>query len=73
MPCYVLRDADGGAIGLVCGKFGPPCADCGGIAGFLCDYPLANGRACNRVMCARCGTEVATDTHYCRAHKDARA
>jgi len=46
MPCYLLRNKDGKPMGHVCGNLGPHCGCCGGVSGFLCDYPVGEGKTC---------------------------
>jgi hypothetical protein len=66
MPCYTIRNQNGSAI--LCGNLGPPCFKCGDVGGFLCDFPVAAGKTCDRSMCGSCAHAVAPDTHYCDAH-----
>lgn len=65
--CRVKDRGDGGAF-FVCGELGEHCADCAGVAEFLCDYPVGDGKTCDRPMCADHAREVAPDVHYCDAH-----
>ncbi len=68
MPCYLLRNKDGQPMGHVCGNLGPHCGCCGGVSGFLCDYPVGEGKTCDRPLCDHCAAEVAPDVHYCPGH-----
>ena len=52
----------------ICGDLGPHCAECAGVGGNLCDYPVGNDKTCDRPLCDDHATEVAPDVHYCRAH-----
>lgn len=50
------------------GDFGPHCADCGGVGDFLCDYPVGDGKTCDRSMCGDHAHEIGIELHYCDAH-----
>lgn len=55
----------------LCGNLGEHCADCGdvsGVSGFLCDYPVGEGKTCDRPMCEAHANEIAPDLHYCIQH-----
>ncbi|MGL5432488.1 MAG: hypothetical protein ACRDBJ_06380 [Plesiomonas shigelloides] len=65
---YLLRDKYGNTIGHISGNFGEPCADCEALAETLCDYPVGDGKTCDRHLCGVHGTEVAPDVHYCEGH-----
>lgn len=53
----------------MCGKLKlPPCADCLDIGNFLCDYPVGDGKTCDRSMCASHAHEIAPEIHYCDGH-----
>lgn len=69
MPCYLERQPDGG-IAFLCGNLGPHCtADgCAAVSGYLCDFPVAEGRTCDLPLCASHAYEVAPNLHYCPAH-----
>jgi hypothetical protein len=64
MPCYHIPG------GIICGKLGQHCRDCGEVSGFLCDYPVGD-KTCNRPMCEEHATQVGRNRHYCRLHKNA--
>src|SRR3546814_13169402 len=34
----------------------------------LCDYPVGDGKTCDRPLCEDHSHEVAHDTYYCRGH-----
>lgn len=68
MPCYSLHDKDGKQIGHLCGNLGEHCACCGGVSGYLCDFPVGEGKTCDRPLCGRCAAEVAPEVHYCSGH-----
>jgi hypothetical protein len=67
MPCYVTKSSDGGNL-FMCGDLGPHCADCAGFGDYLCDYPVGNGKTCDRAMCDNHATEIAPEVHYCAGH-----
>lgn len=60
----------GGLISLH-GDLGPHCADCSGVGDFLCDYPVGDGKTCDRPMCDRHVTVIGPEMHYCKAHAQA--
>ena len=64
MSCYYK---DGMTM---CGDLGPHCADhrCAWAAEYLCDYPVGNGKTCDRPLCSDHAYEVAPDIHYCAQH-----
>ena len=67
MPCYVKKSSDGGPL-FICGDLGPHCADCAGFGDFLCDYPVGDGKTCDRPLCDDHANEIAPDLHYCAGH-----
>jgi len=67
MPCYLVPMKDGGQM-FMCGNLGDHCADCGDVSGFLCDYPVGDGKTCDRPMCEAHANEIAPDLHYCIQH-----
>lgn len=66
MPCYVKKQPGGNLF--VCGDLGEHCADCGCLGEFLCDYPVGDGKTCDRSLCLDHAHEIAPDTHYCAPH-----
>ncbi len=68
MPCYAIFDNNGKQVARLTGDLGPSCGACGGIADFLCDYPVGEGLTCDRPVCERHAGEVAPDIHYCPGH-----
>lgn len=46
-----------------CGENG-----CGGLALNLCDYPILNGKTCDRKLCRKHSHEINKNHHYCTAH-----
>jgi hypothetical protein len=74
--CHVVQTPEGAA--LVCGsrrhntRDVKPCfvKDCPGNADKLCDYPVAEGKTCDRPCCLRHSRPVKgkEDTDYCLEH-----
>lgn len=67
MPCYTGHTKDGGQF-FMCGNLGPHCSYCGDVGTILCDYPVGNGKTCDRHICENHANEVADDIHYCHSH-----
>lgn len=67
MGCYTFKTKDGGH-GFMCGDFGPHCADCSQLGEFLCDYPVGDGKTCDRAICEDHANEIAPEIHYCAGH-----
>lgn len=68
MPCYQFKTSDGGK-GFMCGYLGPHCACCADAGDFaLCDFPVGEGKTCDRPLCEEHAHEVAPDLHYCDSH-----
>ena len=75
MACGRITMPGGGKM-WVCGdlnshneKINAFCGDCGDYgAGFLCDFPVGEGKTCDRSLCEDCAVEVAPDIHYCSVH-----
>lgn len=66
MPCY-FKDEPGGRV-FMCGDLGAHCAECGWFGDYLCDYPVGDGKTCDRQLCEGHANEIAPDLHYCAAH-----
>lgn len=67
MPCYPFTTPQG-ATGIICGKLGPRCSVCGGVAAFLCDFPVRRGGTCDLRLCVEHALEIAEDHHFCPGH-----
>ena len=67
MTLYLLRLKDK-STGFLTADFGPPCAECGDVPEFLCDYPVGKEKTCDRPLCEFHANEVAPDIHYCPSH-----
>lgn len=52
----------------ITGNLGDHCSDCSGFGEYLCDYPVGDGKTCDRKMCDDTANEVAHEIHYCNAH-----
>lgn len=50
------------------GDLGPHCTECLAPSEVLCDYPVGDGKTCDRPLCDEHCHGVANDTHYCRDH-----
>lgn len=57
-----------GSFTHVKGRLGKPATCCGWVTEFLCDYPVGEGKTCDRRLCEDHAHEVAPDIHYCSAH-----
>ena len=55
---------------IMCGDFDdlPLCTECGCAADNLCDYPVGEGKTCDRDICDDHSHEIADNLHYCAAH-----
>lgn len=68
MPCYVIYDEKRNPVGHICGRLGQHCVDCGDVGTNLCDFPVGDGKTCDRAICDFHAHEVAPNVHYCDAH-----
>lgn len=68
MACYVMYDEKRNPVGHMCGELGPHCADCGDAGDNLCDYPVGDGKTCDRNICDFHSREIAPNMHYCDQH-----
>lgn len=63
MPCYKIEN------GFMCGSFDEPhCFECAGFGDFLCDYPVGEGKTCDRPMCDKHRNNIAPEMDYCDHH-----
>lgn len=53
---------------ILCGNLGEKCVACGWVGEFLCDYPVGDGKTCDRSLCEEHAHEVGPDLHYCADH-----
>lgn len=58
----------GAALMHINGDLGPHCTECAAPSENLCDYPVGDGKTCDRPLCDEHSKGVASDTHYCRDH-----
>lgn len=64
----LLKDGDVGQTMFICGDLGAHCCDCAGVGEFLCDYPVGEGKTCDRSLCSEHASEIAPEIHYCHTH-----
>jgi len=38
------------------------------VGDFLCDFPVGDGKTCDRPICPDHATEIAPEIHYCAGH-----
>lgn len=50
------------------GDLGPHCARCADVGDNLCDYPVGEGKTCDRPICDTHAHEIAPNLHYCDGH-----
>lgn len=72
MPCFGFQDPKTGARGIICtprGR-GKKCfaQGCPGRAHWLCDFPTAEGKTCDRNICDRHRRGVGPGKDYCLEH-----
>ena len=67
--CYAKsRESEVGSQVFICGDLGDHCADCLGFGDFLCDYPVGDGKTCDRLMCDDHANQIGEEIHYCETH-----
>jgi hypothetical protein len=54
--------------GFMCGKGLVACRECGNLADYLCDMPIAPGKTCDAPLCDTCAHVVGEDKHLCPFH-----
>lgn len=64
MPCYMKTDGSQ----FLCGNLGEHCSECAWVAEYLCDYPVGDGKTCDRQLCETHANEIAPSLHYCAGH-----
>lgn len=67
MPCY-MKDTPSGRLFACSEVVSERCADCSWFADFACDYPVGDGKTCDRLICGDHAREVAPGVHYCPGH-----
>lgn len=45
------------------------CCSCKGYAGLQCDYPIAEGKTCDKHVCRSCARAIGPDVDYCPFHR----
>lgn len=65
---YAATARDVGSRIFISGDLGPHCTECMAPGENLCDYPVGEGKTCDRSLCDEHSKGVANDTHYCRDH-----
>jgi len=43
----------------MCGDLGDNCAECGWVGDYLCDFPVGEGKTCDRPLCETHANEIA--------------
>lgn len=62
------RSSEVGGAMFICGDLGDHCADCMALGEFLCDYPVGDGKTCDRPICRDHSHEIGHEIHYCNGH-----
>ena len=70
MPCHTMK-ISGGGYAIVCtrGRKAKPCAFCGKPSDKLCDWPVGNGKTCDKPCCVKCSRHVGPDQDFCKDHE----
>ena len=68
MVCETVKTGDGYAIVCSRGRRKPPKCACGRPSTKLCDWPTANGKTCDKPLCAGCAVHVGRDRDHCPDH-----
>lgn len=70
MGCETLTDENGHVVGFICahGRSREKCWKCGRPASLLCDYPVGEGKTCDKPLCRACAIHVGHDRDYCPDH-----
>lgn len=74
MACRIMTNKDGRFVGFACGRGHPqqPAQNCQACltrrASKRCDWPVGDGRTCDRWLCDRCARHVSPDLDYCPHH-----
>lgn len=72
MPCQVIKRE--GFTAIACSRGAgrrklPACYYCGAPAGFDCDFPIGDGKTCDRHACMKHSVHVGFNLDYCAAHQ----
>jgi hypothetical protein len=70
MGCEIDRDGDIVRVTCSRGQRSRPCTfpGCTKPGDLLCDFPVGDGRTCDRRICRRHGTRVGPNKDYCITH-----
>jgi len=63
-----VKKRSGNSPFFIHGDLGEHCSDCADVGDLLCDYPVGDGKTCDRLMCEDHSHEIAPDVHYCEHH-----
>ena len=74
MPCYAVENPGFEGIMFICGEDIQldvrRSDECCFIDDYLCDYPVGEGKTCDKPLCTKHANEIAPDIHYCTHHYD---
>ena len=69
MGCNTIRDDEGRVMAIICSRDSrDKCKDCGRLCTKLCDFPLANGKTCDRKMCDDHSVNQSPEIDFCLIH-----
>ena len=74
MPCNTYKSPDGKLSMIICtrGQRSKPCHICGSPSTGLCDYPIGNGKTCDKPMCNDCRNTIGDNLDVCQEHNNPR-
>lgn len=64
-----MKERSEGQHLFITGELGDHCADCMAVGDYLCDFPVGEGKTCDRPMCDAHSKEIGPELHYCLAHQ----
>jgi hypothetical protein len=69
VSCQIVRS--NGIMLVACSrsKRGPSCSYCSRPGTLLCDFPVQDGKTCDKRLCGQCAKETGKDEHQCRIHQ----
>lgn len=73
MPCTPIK-LPGGGVAIACTRGRrprrtPDCSCCTQREGpLLCDFPIGNGKTCDKPLCRDCARRVGPNRDYCPSH-----
>lgn len=72
MVCRTINT--GGITAIVCTRGARPIrCKCGARGDKLCDWPIGDGKTCDKPMCDRHATNVGKNLDYCKIHAKMRS